>query len=306
VITVLAGGTGSIKLIRGLVSLGCETTVVSNVADNLWLYGLYICPDIDTVMYGLADILDPIRGWGIKDDSFECLKQINNLGEPIWFKIGDRDFATHLLRTAMLKNGKRLSFITETMRRKLALSSKILPASDDPVETRILTVEGEMHIQEFWVKNQAKPNVLGIKYEGVEVAESNPEVINAIKDSKLVIIAPGNPVTSIGPILAIKGIKKTLVDEREKVIAVSPIIANAAISGPAVKYMQALRIDPSAYGVAELYSQIASNFVISKGDVESARRISELGTMVHEANILMNTPQHEQELATYILNLQLR
>ncbi len=304
-ITVLAGGTGSIKVIRGLVLLGCDITVVSNVADNFWLYGLYICPDIDTVVYGLANLLDPVRGWGIKGDSFECLRQIDNLGESTWFKIGDRDFATHLLRTAMLKDGKRLSFITEIMRKKFGLSSKILPASNDPIETRILTNRGEMHLQQFWVENEAKPSVFGIRYEGVEVAEGNPDVINAIKDSKMVIVAPGNPVTSIGPILAIKAIKEALMDEREKTIAISPIIANAAISGPAIKYMQAIGIDPSAFGVAQLYSQITSNFVISKGDLDSARRISELGTQVHEANILMNNIKDEQELATYLLNLRL-
>jgi LPPG:FO 2-phospho-L-lactate transferase len=305
VITVLAGGTGSIKLIRGLVSQGCEISVVSNVADNFWLYGLYICPDIDTVIYGLADLLDPIRGWGIRGDTFECLKQIQTLREPAWFKIGDKDLATHILRTAMLKNGKSLSFITEFMRQRFAILARILPATDDAVETRILTNTGEMHLQEFWVKNQAKPAISGIRYEGIEEAESNPKVISAIKNSKLVIVAPGNPVTSIGPILAINGIKETLTEEREKIIAVSPIIAGTAISGPAVKYMQAIQIEPSAFGVAEFYYQIASNFVISKGDMDSARRISKLGTRVHQTNIVMQTAEDEQRLAAFLLNLQL-
>ena len=305
-ITVLAGGTGSVKLIRGFVSLGCDITVVSNVADNFWLYGLYICPDIDTVTYGLANLLDPVKGWGIKGDSFECLKQLKNLGEPTWFNIGDKDFATHLLRTAMLKDGKSLSFITEIIRQRFGVSSKILPATNDAFETRILTNKGEMHLQEFWVENQARPPILGLRYEGVEVAESNPEVIHAIKNSKIVIVAPGNPVTSIGPILAIKDIKETLVKESKKIIAISPIVGTAAISGPAIKYMEAAGIDPSAFGVAELYSQITSNFVISKGDAESANRIAQLGTRVHEANILMNTPGDERELAAYLLNLRLR
>lgn len=304
-ITVLAGGTGSIKIIRGLVSQGCEISIVSNVADNFWLYGLYICPDIDTVIYGLADLLDPIRGWGIRGDTFECLKQFQNLRQPTWFKIGDKDFATHILRTAMLRNGKSLSFITDFFRQRFAILSRILPATDDPVETRILTNKGEMHLQEFWVKNQAKPAILGIRYGGIEAAESNPEVISAIKNSKLVIVAPGNPVTSIGPILAINGIKKTLTEVREKIIAVSPIIADAAISGPAVKYMQAIKVEPSAVGIAEFYSQITSNIVISQGDVESARRISEFGTRVHETNIVMRTAKDEHRLAAYLLNLQL-
>ncbi len=304
-ITVLAGGTGSIKIIRGLVSQGCEISIVSNVADNFWLYGLYICPDIDTIIYGLANLLDPIRGWGIRGDTFECLKQFQNLREPAWFKIGDKDLATHILRSAMLKNGKSLSYITEFLSKKFAILSRILPATDDPVETRILTNIGEMHLQEFWVKNQAKPAIIGIKYEGIEAAESNPEVISAIKNSKLVILAPGNPVTSIGPILAINGIKKTLAEVREKIIAVSPIIADAAISGPAVKYMQAIKVEPSAFGVAEFYSQITSNIIISEGEVDSARRISKLGTRAHETNIVMRTAEDEQRLASYLLNLQL-
>ncbi len=151
-ITVLAGGTGSIKLIRGLASRHTDITVVSNVADNIWLYGLYICPDIDTVIYGLADILDPRQGWGIKNDSYECLRQMEMLDQPTWFKLGDRDLATHILRTSMLKSGKSLSYVTEWMRDKYAVSSRIIPATDDPVETKVLTDIGEMHIQEFWVK----------------------------------------------------------------------------------------------------------------------------------------------------------
>ena len=180
-ITVLAGGTGSIKLIRGLASQFSDITVVSNVADNIWLYGLYICPDIDTVIYGLANILDLTQGWGIKNDSFECLRQMEMLGEQTWFKLGDKDLAMHLLRTNMLKSGKSLSYITERIRDKYAVSSIIIPATDDPVETKVLTDKGEMHIQEFWVKHRARPPVVSIRYEGAERARINPKVIQAIR-----------------------------------------------------------------------------------------------------------------------------
>lgn len=300
-ITVLAGGTGSIKLIRGLASLHRDLKVVSNVGDNIWHYGLYICPDIDTVIYGLAGMLDSRQGWGIKNDSFECLHQMQMLGEQTWFKLGDRDLATHLLRTIMLKNGKSLSYITEWMRKKYAVSTRIIPATDDPVETKVLTDRGEMHIQEFWVKHRAEPPVINITYEGAEKARINPKVIQAIRESKLIIIPPANPVSSIGPILAIRSLKKALVEERKKIVAVSPLIGNRAISGPAVKYMEAMKLPTSPFGVAENYSDFVTKFVISKNDADSSRKIERFGMKVYETDILMKTSDDENRLASYLL-----
>jgi LPPG:FO 2-phospho-L-lactate transferase len=300
-ITVLAGGTGSIKLIRGLASLHSDLKVVSNVADNIWHYGLYICPDIDTAIYGLAGILDPRQGWGIKKDSFECLRQMKILGEETWFKLGDRDLATHLLRTTMMKNRKSLSYITEWMRKKYAISTLIIPVTDDPVETRILTDRGEMHIQEFWVKHRAEPHVINIKYKGAEKARINPKVIQAIRQSELIIIPPANPVSSIGPILAIRGLKKALVEERKKILAVSPLIGNTAISGPAVKYMEAMKLPSSPLGVAEIYSDFVTKFVISNNDADSSRMIEELGMKVYQTDILMKTSDDETRLASFLL-----
>jgi LPPG:FO 2-phospho-L-lactate transferase len=300
-ITVLAGGTGSIKLIRGLASLHRDLKVVSNVGDNIWHYGLYICPDIDTVIYGLAGMLDSRQGWGIKNDSFECLHQMQMLGEQTWFKLGDRDLATHLLRTIMLKNGKSLSYITEWMRKKYAVSTRIIPATDDPVETRVLTDRGEMHIQEFWVKHRAEPPVINITYKGAEKARINPKVIQAIRESKLIIIPPANPVSSIGPILAIRSLKKALVEERKKIVAVSPLIGNRAISGPAVKYMEAMKLPTSPFGVAENYSDFVTKFVISKNDADSSRKIERFGMKVYETDILMKTSDDENRLASYLL-----
>lgn len=300
-ITVLAGGTGSVKLIRGLASQHIDLKVVSNVADNIWHYGLYICPDIDTVIYGLAGILDPRQGWGIKNDSFECLRQMEMLGEQTWFKLGDRDLATHLLRTIMLKNGKSLSYITEWIRKKYAVSSRIIPATDDPVETKVLTDRGEMHIQEFWVKHRAEPPVINIKYKGAEKARINPKVIQAIRQSKLVVIPPANPVSSIGPILAIRGFKKVLVEEKKKIVGVSPLIGNRAISGPAVKYMEAMKLPTSPFGVAQNYSDFVTKFVISKNDGDSSRMIEGIGMKVYETDILMKTSDDENRLASYLL-----
>jgi LPPG:FO 2-phospho-L-lactate transferase len=301
-ITVLAGGTGSIKLIRGLASSSNKLSIISNTGDNIWLYGLYICPDIDTVLYGLANILDRRKGWGIKNDSYEFLRQMEILGEETWFKIGDRDLATHVLRTRMLGDGKSLTFITDWMRTRYAINSKIIPATDDPIETRVLTNLGEMHIQEFWVKHRANPKVVGVKYYAPKRVRVNPKAIQAIRDSKLIIIPPANPISSIGPMLSIEPFKRNLVKKKQKVIAVSPIIGKTAVSGPAIKYMEAMRLPASSYGVAKYYSTFAANIVISRGDLDSSRRIAATGMKVYETDILMKTRKDEDRLASYIIS----
>ena len=300
-ITILAGGTGSVKLIRGLASQTRELTVISNIGDNIWLHGLYVCPDIDTVIYGLADILDKSQGWGIRNDSFGFIRQMEMLGEQTWFRLGDRDLATHLLRTNMLKNGKNLSEITDWMRNKYAISTKIIPATDNPVETKIITDIGELHIQEFWVKFRGNPEVTDIVYAGAERSRVNPEAIHALKRSKVIIIAPANPVTSIGPILAIKGLRKELIIERKKIIAVSPLIGERAISGPAIKYMKALKMQNSPVGVAEYYSDFVSTFVISRTDRNLSAKISSFNIKVYETDIMMDDSKDEVRLATYLL-----
>ena len=223
-ITILAGGSGSVKLVRGFASQRSDVNVVTNVGDNYWLYGMYVCPDIDTITYGLADLLDHDKGWGIKKDTFGFLRQMEIFGEETWFRIGDRDTATHLTRTNMLKNGKSLSEITKWMSEKFSIEIKIIPVTDTAVETRIITSKGDMHLQEFWVKHRGMEVVEGIEYQGIEKARPNPDAVNAIHDSSLIVIAPGNPLTSIGPMLAIKGIRKELAKKKNKVVAISPII----------------------------------------------------------------------------------
>lgn len=300
-ITVLAGGTGSVKLVRGIASQTRDLSVISNVGDNYWLYGLYICPDIDTMLYGLADILDTEKGWGIKKDTFGFLRQMEMLGEETWFKIGDRDAAIHLLRTNMLKNGKNLSDITEWMCQKFAVDTKIIPVTDNSVETRIVTNKGDLHLQEFWVKYKGQDKVEGIKYIGADKARANPAAVNAIHDSKLVIIAPGNPLTSIGPILSIKGIRKELAKSKKKVVVVSPLIGNAAVSGPAAKYLEAAGIDVSVYGLAKMYSEVASHMIIDSADKLHTRKIENLDMKVYETKIRMKEKKDEEVLASFIL-----
>jgi len=300
-ITILAGGSGSVKLVRGLASHESNINVITNVGDNYWLYGMYICPDIDTITYGLADLLDHDKGWGIKKDTFGFLRQMEIFGEETWFRIGDRDTATHLTRTNMLKNGKSLSDITKWMCEKFAIETKIIPVTDNPIETRIITNKGEMHLQEFWVKHRGLDTVEGIEYQGAEKARPNPEAVNAIQDSHLVIIAPGNPLTSIGPMLQIKGIRKELTKRKKKVVAVSPIIGNAAVSGPAGKYMEAAGLEVSVLGVAKMYAHVCSNLVIDPKDHKYSKDIQELGINVHESKIKMTNKQSEDALAASII-----
>ncbi len=301
VITILAGGTGSVKLVRGLVGKTGDVTVVSNVGDNYWLYGLYMCPDIDTIVYGLADLLDYDRGWGIKKDTFNFLRQMEVFGEETWFRMGDRDTATHLIRTNMLKNGRNLADITKWMCERFAVSTRIIPITDNSVETRITTSKGDMHLQEFWVKYRGRDKVEGIQYVGCEKARPNPEAINAMHDSDLVILAPGNPLTSIGPMLQVKGVRKELVKIRKKVVAVSPLIGDSAVSGPAGDYMAAAGIETSPYGLATMYSDVCANIVIDTKDRAMAKRIRNLDVQVYDTRILMRTKAAEQALASFII-----
>ncbi|MBT4454648.1 MAG: 2-phospho-L-lactate transferase, partial [Candidatus Nitrosopelagicus sp.] len=231
-ITILAGGTGSIKMVRGFASHDQEVTVISNVGDNYWLYGMYVCPDIDTIIYGLSGILDEDKGWGVKKDTNNFLRQMEVFGEETWFRVGDRDAATHLIRTNMLKNGKNLSDITQWMCEKFAVESKVIPITDNTLETRIKANGEDLHLQEFWVKHRGRGTIEGIEYVGADKARPNPDAISAIQDAELVVIAPGNPLTSIGPMMGIKGVRKELTKNKKKVVAVSPLIGNKSFSGP--------------------------------------------------------------------------
>ena len=300
-ITILAGGTGSVKIVRGLASQRTDVNVVCNVGDNYWLYGMYVCPDIDTITYGLAELLDVDRGWGIKKDTFGFLRQMEIFGEETWFRIGDRDTATHLVRTNMLKNGSSLTAITKWMCEKFAIETKIIPVSDSSIETRITTNKGEMHLQEYWVKYRGRDPVEGIKYIGADKCRPNPEAVNAIHDAQLVVIAPGNPLTSIGPMLALKGIRKELSKNKNKVVAISPIIGNAPISGPTGKYMEAAGIEVSPVGVAKMYAGVCNHFVIDTKDRMQTKKIESLNMNVYDTHIRMTNKKTEDALGSFLL-----
>ncbi len=302
-ITLIAGGTGSVKLARGLSKVTEDLMVISNVADNIWLHGLYICPDIDTVTYGLSGLLDKNRGWGVMNDSFVFMEQMRRFGKDYWFKLGDKDLALHIVRTQFIKEGKSLSWITEWIRKSLSISTVILPASDKHFETRIETSMGEMHIQEYWVKHHAELDILNIRYEGIEHANPSAKIFDAIRNSEMIIIAPGNPISSIAPVTSIPSIRKELELRKEKVIAVSPIVGNQALSGPASKYLRAMSIESSPAGIASFYSNIAANLVISESDKEYENKIQSSGVQVYKTNIIMEDDQDEIRLSKHLLKI---
>ncbi len=299
-ITVLAGGTGSVKLVRGLTRVAEKVNVVCNVGDNIWLYGLYVCPDIDTITYGLAGMLDKKRGWGIEGDTFSFLDHAKKLGLPAWFGLGDRDLATHLYRTVMIKHKKSLTEVTGSIARALDVGFQILPATDDSVETIISTPRGQMHLQEFWVKHSARLPVTGVTFKGADRVRPTRNVVDAIRSSDRIIIAPANPVSSVGPMLAIGGIKRELGRARKNVVAVSPIIGSRPVSGPAAKYMKALGLEVSPAGVAKYYEAVAGSFVIARADRGVAGRIESLDMKVLATDIMMAGPAGEARLARYL------
>jgi LPPG:FO 2-phospho-L-lactate transferase len=304
-IAVLAGGTGSIKLVRGLAATKKEDIVViCNVGDNIWIHGLYVCPDIDTIIYGLANMLDLKRGWGIKGDSFQCLAQMKKIGAPTWFGLGDKDLAIHLLRTSMMKDGKSLSEITNFFRKRYSISTELIPATDREVTTSILTsTKGDMHLQEFWVKHKGRPTVTGVRFDNASTATANTAAVHAIKRSRAIVIAPANPISSIGPIMALSDLRKELVRNRDKVIALSPLIGRKAVSGPAIKYMRALGLENSPVGVAKFYRDFVSKFIISIEDHSMKSQIESLDIEVYETNIAMKTRRDEVRLGRYLLKL---
>ena len=300
-VVALAGGTGSAKLLRGLASLGHDLTVVANVGDNVWVHGLCVCPDIDIAAYTLAGLADGTKGWGIQGDTFAALGQMGALGGETWFALGDRDLATHIMRTAMIRRGETLTQATAAICRGLGLKARILPATDSPLETRILTGEGEVNLQEFWVKKKGRPAVKGVRYEGAESAEATAEVKDAIGHADRVVVCPANPVTSIGPILAVKGLAASLAGARAKVTALSPMVGRAPFSGPAGKLMKASGVRTDSVGVASLYLGFLDAIVIGRSDAEMVRPIGKLGVGCLLSDTLLGSPAAERRLARELL-----
>jgi LPPG:FO 2-phospho-L-lactate transferase len=291
------------KLVRGLSQIESSIAVILNVGDNVWKYGLYICPDIDTIFYGLSGLLDVGRGWGIKGDTFNFMDQIGELGLENWFRIGDRDLATHILRTVLIRKGMTLTEVTEYFRAIYKLRAQLIPITDDSIETRIITSRGEMNIQEFWVKYKGALKVVGIAYKGADNSRLSARVLKLLRRSEKIIIAPANPISSIGPSLAVPGVRNELARAKKKVIAISPIEGNQVFSGPASKYMKALKLDISPVGIAKYYSDFIGSFVISKADWEYEGIIKKMGLDVYLDDIAMNSFHEERRLASFVTGI---
>src|SRR5215471_26951 len=302
--TVLAGGTGAAKFLRGLVQVVSEEDihVIVNVGDDTEMWGLHISPDIDSIVYGLFGRLDTVRGWGLIDETFRCLEQMHAYGMPAWFRLGDRDLATHIARTQMLHSGLTLSDVTARISRALGVKAAVLPATDDSVRTKIETDTGIIGFQEFFVREHWKPDVRSVSYPGSGEARAPEPVLNSIRESQLVIIAPSNPITSIGPILAIHDIRDALRCTRAEVVAISPLIGNSAFSGPAAKLMEACEYEVSPSGVARCYHDFLDNIVIDVRDAALAASIRYDTIGVQITDILMSDDEAARRLAKFVID----
>lgn len=304
-ITLLTGGTGGLKLLKGFLKIlpQEDISVIVNTGDDIELHGLYISPDIDSAVYLVAGILDEEKFWGVKGDTFNCLEMMHKYGLPTWFALGDRDLATHIWRTHLLKCGFQLSEVVKMMCDRLNVRVKILPMTNDKVQTYIDTNLGVLSLQEFWVKYKGQPEVFGVEYRGAEEARAPREAIDVIKESEAVIIGPSNPVTSIAPILSVREIRETIKEAQCKKIAVSPIVGGKAVSGPAAKLMQSLGVEVSPFGVAQFYKDVAKILVFDKVDSSLADKVRSIGVIPYVTDTLMNNERDMQRLASEIMKL---
>jgi LPPG:FO 2-phospho-L-lactate transferase len=304
-VTALAGGVGASKLLLGLYEVMDPTalTIIVNTGDDIALHGLKISPDLDIVTYTLAGIVDLAKGWGIRDETFHALKRLAGYGRANWFNLGDRDLATHIHRTALLAEGKTLSQAADSIRTALRVKSRILPMSDDPIPTMIDSNEGPLHFQEYLVKRRAEPVVQGIHFAGAEAARPAPGVIEAIRDVGRIVICPSNPLISIGPILAVPEIRDQLRANKEKVLAVCPIVGGKSLKGPSDKMLAQLGHEATGLGVAKLYADFTGTFIIDPADRALAGPISMLGMKVAILPTVMKTRTQKRKLARALLSL---
>ncbi len=305
-VACLCGGVGAARFLQGLVQVvdPSDVTAIVNTGDDIEINGLMISPDVDIVIYHLAGVVDETKGWGLKDDTFNCLKAMERFNLETWFKIGDMDLATHIFRTLMLRKGWKLSEVTDAERRAFGVKSKVIPMTDDKVTT-IVKVEGEwVHFQDYMVKMAYQGVVEGVGFKGIEKAKPAPGVIEALEEADVVIISPSNPIVSIKPILSIPGVWDA-VAKTERVVAISPIVGGKTIKGPADKLMAALGFEVSPKGVAEVYKGIIKYMVIDQVDAHYAHQIEQMGIKVGVTNTIMRDLEAKKTLADFTLKLAL-
>ena len=304
-ITALGGGVGASKLLLGLYEVLAPSllTIIVNTGDDIELHGLKISPDLDIVTYTLAGIVDSAKGWGVRGETFHALKRLAAYGRPNWFNLGDRDLGTHIHRTALLAEGHSLAQAAESIRAALDVKARILPMSNDRVPTTIESDEGPLHFQEYLVKRGAEPVVKGIHFEGVEAARPAPGVLEAIREASRIIICPSNPLISIAPILAVPGVREELRARKSDVFAVCPLVGGKSLKGPSDKMLAQLGHQATALGVAKLYGDFTSTFVIDPVDKTQAAAIGRLGMKVAILPTVMKTRAEKHRLARALLEL---
>jgi LPPG:FO 2-phospho-L-lactate transferase len=302
-VVVVTGGTGGTKLVQGLqqVVTPGELTVIVNTGDDIQWWGLHVSPDVDSVLYGLSGWLSTDRGWGVNDDSFRCLERMKELGQPSWFNLGDLDLATHLTRTAKLRAGKSLSQVTVELAISLGIQAHVLPMTDDRVSTMLDTAQGTLTFQEYFVRERYQPEVHRVRFAGAHCAHPAPGVIDSIGTAEAIIVAPSNPVTSIGPILSVPGIREALRKAKAPVAAVSPIVAGAAVSGPAGVLMKMMGWPSTFAGIAKAYEDFLDVLIADKADEAAVSDVGHENLSILCANTIMNSMDDKRELARFVL-----
>lgn len=304
-VTLLAGGVGGSKLAHGLqrVLEPGDLSIVVNSGDDLDLWGLEVAPDLDTVLYTLAGMANPDTGWGIAGDTWSALALLARYGEPGWFRIGDADLATHVRRTALLRRGMTRTQAAIDMTRALGVPSRVLPMTDDVVRTRVLTDDGELDFQEYFVARRQEPEVRGVRLDGADAAATTPEVLAAIQEADVIVFAPSNPIVSVGPILALPVVRETIAAAPVPRIAVSPIVAGRALRGPADRMLVSLGHESSALGVARLYIGLVDTFILDDADRPLVPAIEELGMRTLAAPTVMVSEDDRVSLARRVLEV---
>jgi LPPG:FO 2-phospho-L-lactate transferase len=304
-VVALAGGVGGAKLAEGLQAvLGADLTVVVNTADDTERHGLLVCADHDTVMYTLAGLENPELGWGLAGDSWTVMSALERYGEAGWFRLGDRDLATHIVRTAGLRRGERLTGVCRDLQRALGVRATILPMTDEPVRTQVRTADGWLDFQDYFVRLRQAPEVVEVRFAGIETARPTAEVEAAIDAAVAVVIAPSNPIVSVAPILAVPGVRERLAAARERgatVVAVSGIVGGKALKGPADRMLASLGHEPTALGVAQIYAGLVDTFVLDTVDAALAPEVDALGIRAIVADTIMSDDESRTRLARDVL-----
>jgi LPPG:FO 2-phospho-L-lactate transferase len=310
VLVALCGGVGAARMLSGLVRVVAPPDIVAivNVGDDTVLHGLHVSPDLDTVTYTLAGIDNRETGWGVAGETWAAMDELGRIGGEDWFRLGDRDLATHLFRTGRLREGQTLSEVTAALAQRREIGVRLLPVSDDPVRTRLTLAEAtvlgaagtEVGFQDYFVRLRHEVAVTAVRFDGASEARPAPGVLDALASARRIVVCPSNPIVSIGPILAVPGVLDLVTDRREDVVAVSPIVAGAALKGPADRLMAELGTDPSVVGIAQLYASWAGTLVVDEADGDRAAEVEALGLRCLVAPTVMSTPERAEALALLV------